>query len=187
MDDESLVTLLWERSETALSALSVQYGALVYRICLNITRSEQDARECVNDTYFAVWNRIPPNRPSPLSAFICRIGRNIALNCVRNRRAQKRSTDYEVPLDELADCVCGGDLQDALDARILGQCIDRFLETQTEENRVIFLRRYWFGDSVNEIAALLGLRENTVSVRLNRLRGRLKAYLIKEGIDFDEK
>ena len=143
----------------------------------NILADAQDAEECANDTYLGVWNSIPPNRPEPLRPYVCRIGRNIALNRLRSNTAQKRS-GYELSLDELSGCISAPNQDDGL---ALGRAIDAWLDTLNKENRAIFLRRYWFGDSVKDIATALHMKENAVSVRLSRLRDSLKAYLIKEG------
>ena len=148
---------------------------------MNILSNAQDAQECVNDTYLAVWNTIPPERPDPLCAYVYRIGRNTALNKLRSSTAQKRLSVYNVSLDELAECIPDTASLDALDARELGRAINRFLSTQKEDSRTIFLRRYWFGDSVKAIAQAMSMQESAVSVRLNRLRSRLKEYLRKEG------
>lgn len=148
---------------------------------MNILGSRQDAEECVNDTYLAIWNVIPPQRPDPLPPYIYRTGRNIALKRLRDNSAQKRNSAYDASLDELAFCIPVGTLEETLDARALGQAIDRFLDTVSQESRVIFLRRYWFGDSIKEIAKGLGMQENTVSVHLSRTRSKLKDYLTEEG------
>lgn len=177
MDDQQILTLLWQRSENAISALAQQFGNLLYRITHNLLGNPQDAEECVNDTYLAMWNSIPPKRPDPLQPYICRIGRNIALNRLRSNTAQKRS-GYEVSLDELAGCIPAPCLEDG---RALGQAMDAWLDTLNKDNRIIFLRRYWFGDSVKDIAVAFSMKESAVSVRLSRLRDSLKAHLIKEG------
>lgn len=177
MEDHQIIDLLWQRSEGALSNLAEEFGALLYRMAMNLLDNPQDAEECVNDTYLAVWHSIPPKRPVPLRPYVCRINRNIALNRLRSASTQKRG-GYEVSLDELAGCISapsGGD------GAALGQAMDDWLDALNKENRVIFLRRYWFGDSVKNISATFGMKENAVSVRLNRLRSSLKAYLIKEG------
>lgn len=177
MDDQQILTLLWQRSENAISTLAQQFGNLLYRITHNLLGNPQDAEECVNDTYLAVWNSIPPKRPEPLQPYICRIGRNIALNRLRSNTAQKRS-GYEVSLDELAGCIPAPCLEDG---RALGQAMDAWLDTLNKDNRIIFLRRYWFGDSIKDISVAFSMKESAVSVRLSRLRDSLKAYLIKEG------
>lgn len=181
MEDSRIIQLLFARAERALDALAKKFGDGLLRLCRNILGNNEDALECVNDTYLALWNAIPPATPDPLSAFIYRIGRNLALKRLRWETAQKRSSGYDVSLDELAGCVADRRASDALDARLLGQAISTFLDRQSQENRILFLRRYWFGDSVREAARAVGIPENTAHVRLGRLRSKLKDYLIGEG------
>lgn len=180
--EAKILSLLWDRAEEAIYALAQAYGPRLYQTAINILGSHQDAEECVDDTYLAVWNAIPPQRPDPLCAFVYRVGRNTALNRLRINRAQKRNNSYDLSLDELADCLPGSDLEEHVDARELGRTIDRFLDTLSQENRAIFLRRYWFGDSIGEISEWAALSENVISVRLNRIRKKLKHYLIEEGL-----
>lgn len=185
MEDKQILQLLWNRADSAIDALAAKFGTLLYRITYNILNSHPDAEESVNDTYWAIWNTIPPQRPDPLIGFVCRVGRNTALKRLRSNMALKRDCSYDLSLDELSECIPDTAAEDTLDARELGRAINRFLGEQTATNRIIFLRRYWFGDSINGISAAVGIRQNTVSVRLNRMRSALKAYLIKEGF-FDE-
>lgn len=180
MDDTQLLTLLWSRAEGAISALAQAFGSRLYRTARNLLGSHEDAEETVNDTYLAVWNAIPPRQPQPLSAFVYRTGRNLALNRLRHNTAQKRS-GYEFSLQELETCIAGPDLWEQLDANALGQALDAFLTRQPPTSRRIFLRRYWFGDAVKDIAQDMGMTESAVSVRLSRTRAQLKAYLTKEG------
>lgn len=180
MEDKQIIALLFARAEEALAALRQKFHSGLIRLAKNILRSPEDAEEAVSDTYLALWNAIPPAQPEPLAPYVYRTGRNTALKRLRHETSQKRS-GYEVSLDELSDCLAGPSLDDIVDARALGRAMDRWLDTLSRENRVIFLRRYWFGDSVQSIAAMTGLRENAVSVRLNRLRSKLKDYLTKEG------
>lgn len=182
MDAGKILSLLWARSETAIEALALNYGRRLYQTAFNILSDRLDAEECVDDTYLAVWNAIPPRKPDPLAGFVFRTGRNISLNRLRSRQADKRNSSYDLSLDELAGCIPAPALEEQLDARALGQAIDRFLEEQTRENRILFIRRYWFGDSVRDLAQLLTIKENAVSVRLSRLRDKLKDYLTKEGL-----
>ena len=181
MNDNTIIRLLWERAETAIDALGQRFGRRLHQTAMNILNSFHDAEETVNDTYLAVWNTVPPKKPNPLSGFVYKIGRNTALNRLRSNLAQKRGGAYELSLDELAGCIPGAALEEQVEARELGLAIDAFLDTLTQENRAIFLRRYWFGDGVKEIAKAFSLSQNAVSVRLNRTRGSLRAYLIKEG------
>jgi RNA polymerase sigma-70 factor (ECF subfamily) len=177
MDDHEILTLLWQRAESAIPALAERFGSRLYRTAMNLLSSSRDAEECVNDTFMAVWNAIPPKRPEPLSPYVYRIGRNIALNRLRDCAAQKRN-GYELSLDELAGCIPSPCLENSYG---LGRAIDAYLDTLSKDNRVMFLRRYWFGDSVKDIATAFRMTENAVSVRLSRIRNGLKAYLIKEG------
>lgn len=181
MDDKKIIALFTKRAWNAIAALQKKYGALLQSVAANILSDRRDAQECVNDTYMAVWNRIPPEQPDPLCAYVCRITRNIALKRHRDDHAQKRNSQYDLSLDELADCLASTPLEETMDARELGRAIDAFLRTLSAENRIIFLRRHWFGDNVKEIAASLSMSESTISVRLHRTRSQLKAYLTQEG------
>lgn len=181
MEDSKILSMLWDRAEGAIEALAREFGKRLLNTAQNILNSQQDAEECVNDTYWAVWNRIPPLRPEPLAGFVYKTGRNIALKRLRDQSAQKRNSSYDLSLDELAGAIGEADLLERLEARELGQAIDRFLSQVTPDSRVIFLRRYWFGDSVKEIARATGRTENAVSVRLSRLREQLRTYLKQEG------
>lgn len=176
--------LLFARAEGAVEALASKFGSTLERIAMNILENHEDAEESTNDTYFALWNAIPPQKPEPLAPYVYRTGRNVALKHLSYARAQKRCSAYDVSLDELAQCLPGADLEQTLDARAIGRAIDGFLTCQNKENRYIFMRRYWYGDSVRQIADALKMQENAVSVRLNRLRGKLKEYLIKEGYTY---
>lgn len=180
MEDKHIVKLLLQRVEAALAVVEAQYGRRLYAIAMNILGDDRDAQECVNDTYLALWNNIPPEKPDPLSAYACRISRNLAYARLRGTLAQKRNSRYDLSLEELAECIGESSLEDTLSARELGQAINRFAASLSRENRVIFLRRHWFGDSVRDIAADLGLDEGAVSTRLSRIRSKLKAKLIKE-------
>lgn len=181
MEDNKIIKLLWERVEGAIEALANKYGRRLLATARNILGNHQDAEETVSDTYLAVWNAVPPQRPDPLSGFVYKIGRNLALKRLRRNTAQKRDGTYDLLLEELAGCISGRSLEEDFDARQLGQAIDAFLSTLSKDNRVLFLRRYWFGDSVKEIAGHFSMTENSVNVRLSRVRSKLKDYLIKEG------
>lgn len=181
MEDRQIISLLWDRAEAAIEALRTKFGKRVYTTAINILGDRRDAEEAESDTYLAVWNAVPPAHPDPLCAFVYRIGRNAALYILRRRTAQKRYSGYEVCLDELSQTLTGSSLDDQIDARLLGRAIDRFLDTLTKENRILFLRRYWFGDDIPTLARDRGLRQGTVSVRLHRIRTQLKDYLVKEG------
>ena len=181
MEDKNIIKLLWQRSESAIEALSKRFGKRLMWIATNILGTHQDAEESVNDTYLAVWNTVPPKKPDPLAGYVYATGRNISLDRLKFITAEKRDGRYDVPIDELANCLSAPALEETVEARELGLAINRFLGTINADNRELFLRRYWFGDSVQLIAKDLGMRENTATVRLGRIRMQLREYLIKEG------
>ena len=181
MEDKRIFQLLWQRAEHAIEAMTKHYGPRLYRTAMNILGRHEDAEESVNDTYLAVWNAIPPETPEPLAGYVYKTGRNLALKRLRHDTAQKRRRDYDLSLEELEGCLAGASLQDEIDARLLGRAIDRFLDTLPAQSRILFLRRYWFGDSVKDIAKDQGMSQNAVSVSLSRTREKLRSYLMKEG------
>ena len=185
MEDKKIVQLLFSRAENAISELSTRFGKQLYRIAYNILENQSDAEECTNDTYLALWNAIPPVSPDPLAPYVYRTGRNTALKRLHKETAQKRNSRYDVSLEELNGCLPGGDVEQIIDAKELGRTMDRFLDTKSRESRYIFMRRYWYGDSVSVIARELKMQENAVSVRLNRMRNSLKEYLKKEGYHYE--
>lgn len=183
MKDEQIIDLLFQRSEDGIHALDEAYGKLCRTLAIGILSDHEDAEECVNDAYLGVWNAIPPKRPAPLSAFVCRIVRNLSIKRYHKNRAQKRSSAYTVSMSELESCIASADTVEAqMEGAELTKHIEAFLDRLSAENRVIFLRRYWFSQSYAEIAAGTGLREGTVSVRLVRLRKLLRSYLTERGI-----
>lgn len=185
MEDSSILELIWQRAEPALCAMSQKYGPRLYRTAINILSSHEDAEESVNDTYLAVWDAIPPTRPTCLSGFVYKTGRNIALKRLRYETAQRRRSEFDLSLDELSSCIAGDRMEQTVEVRALAQTIDVFLDMLPKLSRVLFLRRYWFGDSVHEISAAFHMSPGTVSVRLHRVREALKAHLIKEGYYYE--
>ena len=181
MDDHKIIQLLWQRAEIAIETLAKKYGSRLMSIAMNILGVRQDAEETVNDTYLAVWNTVPPKKPDPLAGYVYATGRNISLDRLKYLTAEKRDGRYDIPIDELANCIPAPALEETVEARELGLAINRFLGPVSADNRTLFLRRYWFGDSVQAIAKDLGLRENAASVRLGRIRMQLREHLIKEG------
>lgn len=182
MDDSGIIRLFFQRDQGAIPAVQERYGALVRRIAGNLLPRREDAEECESDTYLGLWNAIPPEEPDPLAAFIARVARNTALNRRRRDGAEKRRGDqFALSMEELGDILSAPSPEEQLSARELGQAIDGFLAEETAENRKLFLRRYWFGESVGALAGELGLGENAVSARLSRTRKRLRRYLEEEG------
>lgn len=184
MTDSEIISLLFSRDEQGLKQAKEQYGRLLFSLSKNILGSDEDAAECENDTYFALWKSVPPKNPDPLSAFLCRIAKNLSLKKLREKTALKRS-GITVALDELDEAIGCDGLQKHLDAKRLGKLIDSFLDTLDNENRRLFIKRYWFCCETSVLAEEFGLSENTVHKRLSRIRQKLKAYLIKEGA-YDE-
>lgn len=184
MDDSKIIDLFYARSEQAIVELSKKYGAVCAKVAGNILNNRLDAEECVNDAYLGAWNTIPPQYPSPLLTYLCRIVRNLSIMKYHFNTAGKRNSHYDVALDELEECLASAVTVEAeISARELSQMLDRFLDTLGRENRVMFVRRYWYSDSVSDIAERLHMNSNQVSVRLSRIRGKLKTYLKKEGYD----
>ena len=183
MEDERIINLFFERSEEAIKALDEKYGRACYSVSYNILKSHPDAEECVNDTYLGVWNAIPPARPSPLIAYVLKITRNISLKRYEHETAEKRNGRANTSLEEIEDYLESPfSIEDELSRAELTQAIEDFLATLTRENRVIFLRRYWFFDNYAQISKKVGLTKGTISVRLTRIRKQLKIYLLERGI-----
>lgn len=183
VSDEEIVSLLFDRSQRAVQALDDKYGALCRQLSRRIVNDSRDAEECVNDAYLCVWNTVPPEKPVYLRAFLCKIVRNLSLKRWENQRAAKRGICQALPLEELDDCLSApGHVEDRLEADELAHALSAFLDTLSPENRVIFMRRYWFSEPYLEIAKQVGLSEKNVSVRLSRIRKQLKGYLIERGM-----
>ncbi len=183
MNDHKIIHLFFERSEQAIIELSKKYGALCTKIANNILNNSQDAEECVNDTYLGVWNTIPPQRPNPLQSYVCRITRNLAIKKYHANTAAKRNSIYDIALDELENCFpSSSSVEDTLDAKELAQVIDDFLETLNPSNRVLFVRRYWYCDSIADLSKQFQTGKHNISVRLSRIREKLKQHLIEKGV-----
>jgi len=183
LDDRKIIELFYERSEQAIMELSSKYGSVCTKVAYNILNNKQDAEECVNDAYLGVWNTIPPQNPNPLVSYVCRIVRNLAIKKYYSKTAAKRNSTYDVALDELENCFpATGSVEEALDAKELARNIDAFLETLSQENRIMFVRRYWYSDSIDDLASLFGVSNHNISVRLSRTREKLKKYLLQKGI-----
>ena len=180
--DRHIIDRLFARSEEGLALLQTHYGKLCHRIALNLLGSREDAEECVNDTYLAVWNTIPPNRPASLMAYVGKVTRNIAVSCLRKRGAKGRRCEGVVLLDELAECLPDTDTPDPADDLPLREALQSFFDSLSEEDRAIMVRRYYDGEPTEAIAVSLGLRHGTVRVRLHRLRERLREHLEERGV-----
>ena len=183
MTDEEITELLFARDESGVAALRESYGKLLKSVAFGVPRSEQDAEECENETLLRAWNSIPPAKPQQLAAYLCRIARRLALDRYDYKRASKRS-GATLPIDELAECVGdGSDAADRLSERELTRLLNGFLRSQDYNTRVIFMRRYWFGDTTAEIARRLHASESMVKSRISRTLKKLREYLRKEGYE----
>ena len=183
MTDTEIINLLFERSEQAITELAQKHGSAVARVARNILGNEQDTEECVNDTYLGTWNAIPPHKPSPLRTFVCKIARNLATMKYHSNTAEKRNSQYDLALDELEECLSDNDsVEEAYEAKELREAINGFMATLNHSDRFIFMRRYWYSDPVKDIAKMADSTTNSVTVRLFRIREKLRLYLEKEGL-----
>ena len=158
IEDEKIIELFFERSEQGIRELDIKYGKVCHKLSNNIVNNRQDAEECVNDAYLGAWNAIPPAHPNPLLTYICKIVRNISLKIYYKKEASKRSSHYTIAMEEIEACIADPNTVEAeIEARELARIIESFLDTLTVENRVIFMRRYWFSDSCKDIAGFVGL------------------------------
>ncbi len=184
MDDEKIIALYWARDEKAIAETSSKYGGLCNYIANNILSNYEDCEECINDTYFAVWNAIPSRHPSRLSAFIGKIARNLALKRYEYISAVKRNPSAVTSLEELGDCVSGTDsVESEIEKKYIGSMIDKFLWQQSEEKRNVFIRRYWYFDSIETICKRTGFSQSKVKSMLYEMRRKLRKYLEEEGIE----
>ena len=182
MDDNNIIDLFWERSEIAIKEIETKYGNLCKHVAINILRSDEDAQECVNDTYLGAWNAIPPYRPKVLSAFLCRITRNLALKKYEYNRAKKRDVKMQLPIEELENCLLSAsNIEEDYDAQYLAELMGDFLYTLTYEKRNVFIRRYWFLDSIVDISNRFEISESKTKSMLFRTRNELAKYIRKEG------
>ena len=183
MEDARIIDLYWLRDESAIRETDVKYGGFCHKIAMNILHSFQDSEECVSDAYGRCWDTMPPQRPGSLRAYLGTILRNLSISRYRSSRARKRFGGAEVLLSELEDCVPSPEnVQRAVEAEELGGLISAWLDTLDREDRALFIRRYWNGDAVRELAGELGIRPNALTKRLLRLRENLRRSLEREGI-----
>ena len=184
MEDLDIVELYWQRSEEAIVQTDRKYGRYCRTIAYNILQDDCDSDECVNDTYLKAWGIIPPRRPSLLSALLGKITRNLALDRCRYSQAEKRGGGQRLlALEELSQCIPSGSGEDeVIENRLLTELLNRFLASLPQQNRQVFLLRYWYLCSVKQIGQQLGMSESGVKMSLLRSRRQLKALLEKEGV-----
>lgn len=183
MNDEEILSLFNARDEGGIAALREKYGALIQSVAYGVLQSRQDAEECENDVLLRLWNAIPPAAPQSLRAYACTAARNIALDRLDRAGAAKRK-GVTLPVDELAECIGStGTAADRLDENELAVLLNGFLSGLDHDTRVIFMRRFWFGDGFAEISKRLGIGSAAARSRVSRTLKRLREYLIKEGYD----
>jgi len=183
MDDLRIIELYFERNEQAIKETDAKYGKLCHSIAYNILNNHEDSEECVNDTYVGVWNTIPPMRPNNFMAFVCKIARNLSLKRLEFMKREKRSPDVLVSLDDLASVLPDDRYAPDLSDEDIGKLISRFLRMQKEDVRSVFVRKYYFFDSIADIAVRFGFTESKVKNMLFYTRNKLRDYLIKEGVE----
>lgn len=183
MEDGQIIDLYWNRDQQAIRETEGKYGPLLRGIAWNLLRSREDSEECVNDTYLRAWNAIPPTRPAFLRTWLGHITRNLSLDLWKRRQAEKRGGGAETLLGELEDCVpAPAGPERTVEDQELAEALNAFLRGLSREGRAMFLRRYWYGESVAEIGRALHCGEGKVKSSLFRSRKALREYLEKEGI-----
>jgi RNA polymerase sigma-70 factor (ECF subfamily) len=184
MGDDEIIEMLFLRAEESISAIEKKYGAACKKIAMNILGNEEDAEECVNDAYLGVWNTVPPEKPNPFSTFLFRILRNLSLKKLALNKAQKRNAKFEMLITEIEDYLPSAEtVESRMEQMELGQAISEFLATLSPENRKIFMKRYWYSESYEQIAAEMRLSKGTVSMRLVRTREKMRIFLKERGIE----
>lgn len=183
MNDEQIIEMFFNRSEDAICELSQKYGNVCMKVSMSILNNRQDAEECVNDSYLGVWNAIPPQKPDSLIAFLCRIVKNLSIKRYVHNSADKRKSNYGTCIEELSECIPSLETVDSeFDMSELSKTIDLFLDTLNKQNRLLFVRRYWFSDSCEDLARITGMKEQAVRTRLSRIRSKLKDFLYEKGV-----
>ena len=183
MTDAELITLYFQRDESAIAHTAQQYGRLCRYIAQNILGNASDAEECENDGYIAVWNSIPPQRPQNFKAFLGSIIRNIALDRYDYNKAKKRNGEMNLILSELGECIAASDnVEQQYEQKEQADYINCFLQQLDQTSRMVFVRRYWYADSIEEIATRFSMGQSKVKSILFRTRNRLKTYLQQEGV-----
>lgn len=184
MEDSAIIELYWARDEGAITETDRKYGPLCRSLAYNILSDREDSEECVNDTWHRAWDTMPPQRPDSLRAYLGRIVRNLSISRLRRRTAQKRGDGLSLMLSELEDCVPSPHHPEQdMDARELAAAISRWLRAQKQDDRVLFVRRYWYGESVSDLAGEWTLTPNQMAKRMLRLRRSLKQTLEQEGFE----
>lgn len=183
MEDHEIINLYWNRDETAIWETNYKYGRFCHSIAVNILSVIEDAEECVSDSYHKAWDSIPPERPHVFRAWLGRIVRNLSINRWHHNRAQKRYAGMETLLSELSDCIPGSETtEEIVESQALTGHINDWLDSLTDTERLLFIRRYWNGEQLKPLASLIGTTPNRLAGQMYRLRNRLKSYLAEKGV-----
>ena len=182
MNDNQIIELFFTRNEDAIQQTVYKYGTRLTGLAANILRNNEDAQECVNDTYLKAWDTIPPTKPNHFYAYLAKICRFFAFGKLDWKNAAKRNAEVVALTHEMEECIPGSWHDTTVDSAEISSLVSSFLHRQTQENRMIFVRRYWYGDSISEIALRYKLSQSNVAMRLSRTRSKLASYLKKEGI-----
>lgn len=183
MEDKDIVDLYWERNEQAIARTDEKYGSYLFKIAYNILADQEDSRESVNDTYFRAWNSMPPSRPNVLSTYLGKITRNLSIDLYRGKHRKKRvNSEYMLSLTELQECISSGNTTEEMaEIHLLAESLNRYIRTLSPEVRDVFVGRYYFMDSMKDIASYHGMSISKVKSILHRTRLELKQYLRQEG------
>jgi len=182
VEDAKIIALFWNRDEDAICQTDATYGRKLHSLSNRILDDRRDAEESVNDTYLKTWESIPPHRPKHFFAFLASICRHLSLNKLDWNLAEKRNAQIVSLTQEMELCIPDRMVDAKMAGKEIGKLLNQFLDSLPQESRVIFLRRYWFVDTVAEIAARYGMTESKVKMQLSRTRRKLAAFLEKEGI-----
>lgn len=183
MEDNEIIELFWQRSQRAIAETDQKYGGRLQTLSMNILHDRQDAEECVNDTYHATWNTLPPERPNYFFAYLAKLARNFSFGKYDYYHAQKRCVTVVELSDAIENCIpAPNDLEQKLDSKEIGRIISTFLYEQSSEMRAVFVRRYWYMDPIKDIAEMFQISESKVKSILFRMRNKLREHLEEEDI-----
>ncbi len=183
MEDNEIIRLYHERDENAIAQTDLAHGAFCRGLAFHLLSNREDVEECVNDTWMAAWTRMPPDWPMSLRAFLGRITRNLSISRFRKNKAIKRHAGIEVMLSELEECVPDSAVELQIEQKLLSEIISRWLDSLDGEDRALFIRRYWYADTVRELAGECGVTANQMAKRMQRLRESLRQALQREGVE----
>ena len=184
MDDREIIELYFNRDEAAIEESQKKYGDICKSLSLRILNSREDCEESVNDTFLKAWNTIPPENPKNLLSYLLMLCRGFSIDCLRRKSSAKRGGgEYELSVEELENCIPDGFADSEIEENLLKEAINTFLSKLPEKKRIVFMRRYWWFNSVSEIARDMNMSEGSVKMNLLRTREKLKDFLEKEGFE----